>query len=202
LQTYRGGHAGLEDAVGVLDVDLDAEDLMLAIVAGLDVAGKEFSGRGDLLYVSGELTLAQSVDRDLGGLTDLQPAEVGLGDVDLDPELVGLEHGHHDLVGGYEIAGTNADGFDDGIGRCDEIGLFEASIELLDVGQRLDEAAFSGVDVLTAIAAMHELCGGERFLIAVSSGVGCLRGRVPARSRASFWRADSARWAVPSRWAV
>ena len=39
------------------------------------------------------------------------------------------------------------------------------------MGQRLDEAAFSGVDVLTAIAAMHELCGGERFLIAVSSGV-------------------------------
>ena len=55
----------------------------------------------------------QGVDGDAGGLADVDAAEVGFGDVDLDPELRGFEHGEDDLVGGDEVAGADADGFDE-----------------------------------------------------------------------------------------
>ena len=84
LQGYRGGHAGFEDVAWVVDVDFDAEDFVLAVVAGLDVAGEEFGGGGDLLDVAGEGAV-EGVDGDAGGLAYVDVAEVGFGDVDLDP---------------------------------------------------------------------------------------------------------------------
>ncbi len=84
LEGYRGGHAGLEDVVGVVDVDFDAEDFVLAVVAGLDVAGEELGGGVDLLDVAGEVAaagagVAEGIDCDVGGLAYADAAEVGFG---------------------------------------------------------------------------------------------------------------------------
>ena len=94
----------------------------LAVVAGLDVAGEEL-GRGvDLLDAAGEGAV-EGVHRYLRSLAEVDAAQVGFGDVDLDPELRGFEEGEDDLVGGDEVAGADADGFDGGVGGGDEVGF-------------------------------------------------------------------------------
>ena len=47
---------------GVVDVDLDAEDLVLAVALGLHVAGQKLRLRRDLAYVALEGTIAEAVD--------------------------------------------------------------------------------------------------------------------------------------------
>src|SRR5712692_5787382 len=54
LQFHVGGHAGADPARGVLDAHLDAEDLMDALLACLDVAREELSLLVDLLDDAGK----------------------------------------------------------------------------------------------------------------------------------------------------
>jgi hypothetical protein len=79
------------------------------------------------------------------------------------------------LVGGNEIAGADADGFDEGIRGRDEVGLLEAGIKLSDVGLGFGESAFAGFNILTAEALVHEAVGVERLLGTGLGGVNVLR---------------------------
>ena len=149
LKTDGGGHAGFEDAAGIVDVDLDAEDEMFAIVGGLDIAGKEFALRCDLLDGAGEAP-GEAFDADFGGLTEVDAGEACFGNPDSDPELGGLLQVEDDLIGRHEIAGADTDGLDDGVGGSNELGFAEAGVEFGDVALGLRETATSGVDVFAA----------------------------------------------------
>ncbi len=149
LKVHGGGHAGFEDAAGVIDVDLDAEDEVFSIVGGLDVAGQKFTLGGDLLHRSGK-GMGEAIDADVGVLSEADVGKAGFGDVDFDPQLRSFLHGDDDLAGRDEIAGADADDFNDGAGGGDEFRFTEAGVELGNVTLGLGEAATSGFDVFAA----------------------------------------------------
>ena len=81
----------LEEGVAVLERDLDAVDELHALVAGLDVLGRELGARGD----EGDASLPHLavVGHDLGLLAEPQAGEVGLRDVRVEPGVPEVGHG-------------------------------------------------------------------------------------------------------------
>ncbi len=176
FEAHRSAHAGFEDAVRVIDVDFDAEDEVLAVVGGLDIAGEEFALGCDLLDRAGEV-LGEAFDADVGVLIEADAGEARFRNPDLDPELRSFLHGDDDLIGGDEIARTDTDDFDDGVGGGDEFCFAEASVEFGDVTLRLGEPTAGCVNVLATKTLAREDGGGFGLMEAGFGGVEIFRAR-------------------------
>src|SRR5436190_65850 len=67
---HLGRHARFEDALRVVDLHADAEDLMAALVDALDVARRELALAVDLHDLALEAAVAEAVDGDVDLLTE------------------------------------------------------------------------------------------------------------------------------------
>ncbi len=83
LEPGRGGHAGLEETVAVVQADLHLEDQLHALVAGLDVLRRELRLGGDVGDVAAAALAVVGHHLRLLGETDAR--QVGLGDIDGEP---------------------------------------------------------------------------------------------------------------------
>jgi len=164
------GHVGFEFAAGVVDGDLDFE--------GGDVVFFDAEG-SDLGDLTDEGLAGEALDLNAGGLAHVYLADVGLVDLALDVDLVGVAEGHDEGGGGAEdedgadgvahlyVAGENyaVDGRDDG-------GVAELLFQLLERGLGLENLGFSlallgGVYFDLGESFVADVDGGEVLLLRV-----------------------------------
>src|SRR5262245_15689780 len=139
LQSYIRGHPGLQQSFLVLDADFDAEYQMVAFVAALHVARREFALSVDLLDHTVERADLESVDLDFGLLADLDHAELRFGDVDANVDLIFFEQPRYGLIRRDEIAGADRQDFDDGVGRRFDFAFGALDFDLFEPGLRLGQ---------------------------------------------------------------
>src|SRR5215475_1052628 len=127
-------HSRLQQSFAVIDADFDAEDQMIAFVAALHVARGEFALSVDLLDHSVERAVGEGVDFDFGLLADSDQAELRLGDVDADVDLIFFEQPRDSLVRRDEIAGSDRQDFDDGAGGRFDLAFGDLDFDLFESG--------------------------------------------------------------------
>ena len=104
-------------AFGIFHAQLHTHDLMLAFFLRLDISGEELGLLPDLFHDTFELLFREGIDRHVGRLTDADLADVALRNVDHDIKLSGFEQPGNGRIRRDQIAGTQLQHFDDGIGR-------------------------------------------------------------------------------------
>src|SRR6266566_6400761 len=166
------GHPGEHAARGVVDADLDPEDLMDAFLAGLYVARKKFRLLIDLLHFSVKNGVGKGIDADFRLLPEADASELRLGYVNADIDLVFLEKRGDRNIRGDDVSRPDIEDFHDGGGGRHDLALAEAG-DVVSVG------GFGLIDVFAAIAAFHFLQVGLRLKIARLGGRNLLR-TVPA----------------------
>src|ERR1043166_2074879 len=87
------GHPGAQPVGAAGDADPGREHLVGALVGGLEIARRVFAHAVDVLDHALEVLIGERVDRDRYLLADRDVAELGLGDVDPDVELIVLDEG-------------------------------------------------------------------------------------------------------------
>ena len=118
------------------------------------------------------------VDRHLDGLADDDAAQVGLGDEDLDPQVIGQEHAHDRLAGRDEVALAHRDDVDEGLARARDDGLGEVDLDLAEPGAGLLGLGLHHGDVLGPRAGLEEVEVGAG-LVEQRRGLGDFLGPVP-----------------------
>src|SRR5262245_56177182 len=78
---YVSSHSRFQFAFTVINANFDAEDLMVAFVAALNVARREFALGVDLFDHAVEGAVFERVHFDPGFLADLDQTKLGFGDV-------------------------------------------------------------------------------------------------------------------------
>lgn len=166
-----GGHAGAEVGGVGGEPDFDAEDLFDAVLGGLDVAGGEFGGAGDLFDFAGVFLVGKGVDFDADFLGELEVAEPGGGDVNADPKVGGEEDCGDGGVGLEDVAGFDVEGFDDCGAGGGDFEFFELGFEFGKLGFDLGDAFGAGAGEEEFVAAFG---GGEAFLEGGGAGDGAV----------------------------
>src|SRR3970282_1219788 len=87
------GQPGLEQAVRIVDLDLDAEDEGDPLLLGLDVARGELGLRADLDEAPREDAVGERVHAQRGRVTDLEPAHLRLRHVGAQPYVLRVDEG-------------------------------------------------------------------------------------------------------------
>src|SRR3954469_20369811 len=78
-----GRHSRLQDAVGIGDRELDAEDELQSLLGRLDVLRRELCLVVDSRDAGDERMAGECVDVDVRGITESKSADLRFGDVDL-----------------------------------------------------------------------------------------------------------------------
>src|SRR5713101_5041971 len=87
------GQPRLEQAVRVIDLDLDAEDEVDALLLGLDVTRGELRLGGDLDEAAGEDAVGEGVHAQRGRVADLEPPHLRLRHVGAQPRVLRVDEG-------------------------------------------------------------------------------------------------------------
>src|SRR4029453_11314321 len=92
-----GGHAGAEDAFGIIDADLHAEDLVPAFIDALNIARRELADGRTLDDNALEDFPGMGIDGDFNFFADRDESELRLRHENLDPQIVHAKQAHHRL---------------------------------------------------------------------------------------------------------
>src|SRR3990167_1932189 len=158
-QGHVSGHAGAQPPARVGHAHLDAEHLVDALGTRLDVARQEFGLLVDLLHLAGEGFAGKGIHAQLGPLADAHAADDGFRDVDADVKLAGFEQRGDGGVGRNQVARTDVEHLDGGVGRGDHLALAVAGLGVAQVGAR-------GGDVFHTEAPLHALADGFGLAVA------------------------------------
>jgi hypothetical protein len=89
-----GRESRLEQALPVLDLDLDAEDKLDPVLLGLDVLGRELGFGRDEGDPAGKGAAGEGVDPDVRGVPEPDASDLQLGEVDHDIDAVEIGNCH------------------------------------------------------------------------------------------------------------
>src|SRR3954469_19690958 len=130
------GHPGAQPVAAAGDPDPAREHLVGALVGGLQVARRVLADAVDPLDHAAERLIGERVDADRHALADRDVAELGLGHVDPDVELIVLDHRRGGLVGREDVAGPEVERLDPGRDRRLDRQLVDHRLDLLDLALR------------------------------------------------------------------
>src|SRR5215467_5054174 len=108
----RRGHPGAQLVGAGGDADPGREHLVGALVGGLQIARRVLADAVDVLDHALEALVGERVDRDRHLLADRDVAELGLGHVDPDVELIVLDQGRRGRVRRDDRAGPQVERLD------------------------------------------------------------------------------------------
>ena len=178
-----GGHAGLQFVIGIVDIDLDAVDERDSLCVCLHALGRELGVRRDERNASLVLFAGIGVGSDCCLLAPVNAAQVGLGDIGAQPDVIEIRKRDHGRTGlshfsqfrlahGNDAGRRRAQGC---VARVDprqaQVGVCLGKIGACD-GNIFLATAFHGLVVTL-------LCGGRR--LPRTASVQLRPGRGPAR---------------------
>ena len=180
-----GGHPGFERAVQLEEANFDTEDLVVALVAALDIAGGELSLAVDLLDLAGETSTFQAIHKDFDGLADPDQSEARFREVDTNPGLIRFEEAGNDLARLEKITRPNREDFDAGPNGCCDLPLFELDANLCGARFRFRQLSACFANLLRPGPGAHKPFGLPRLLIPLGCRAQLLRPRPVAKERQS-----------------